>query len=279
MPTFNHSGQSDRPLHLSYRAKIVEWLRQRLEAMKGHEFVQRFLAFARAALATLERKGRTQPCAKRLGSVKLVGIAGLVLMAQAVPKTQTVQAEQFLIIALDKEPFQPYFLRYQGARVAIPTHYTPMTFAEFFVLPALPKGYGQSEWATVREYSQRAVSLEGYIIELRRSTGDELRWGVGDIHVHLRETPQPRCSPDGNRKEQVVAAVTRAFQPPKTGWSYDALSDLCERQARVRISGWLLHDFEHLRDVGDRRGSAWEIHPVTKVEVWDRERNSWSPLP
>jgi len=295
MATFNHSGQSERPLHLSNRAKILGWLRQQLEAMKGHEFVQRFLAFARAVLAKLKREGRTQPCVKRLGLVMLVGIAGLVLMAQAAPRTQTVQAGQFLLIdaagpsrallqlaAVHREPFQPYFLRYQGARVAIPTHYTSLTFAEFFVLPEFPKEYEQSDWTTVREYTQRAVTLEGYIAELRRSPNDVfalLPWSEGDIHVHLRETPQPRCSLDGNRKEQVVAAVTKAFQPPKTGWSYDALLGLCERQARARISGWLLHDFEHLREVGNLRGSAWEIHPVTKIEVWDRERHSWSPLP
>lgn len=282
MATFNHSAQSDRPLHLSNREKIVGGLQERLQAMGGHEFVQRLLAFARAVPAKLEREARRQACVKRLGPVMLVGIAGLALMGQAVPQTKTVQAEQSLLIAMDKEPFQPYFLRYQGARVAVPTHYTPMTFAEFFALPPLPEEYEQAEWSTVREYTQRAVSLEGYIAELRRSTGDEmglLRWREGDIHVHLRETPQPRCSLDGNRREQVVASVTQAFQPPKTGWSYTALLDLCERQARVRVSGWLLHDFEHVRDVGDLRGSAWEIHPVTKIEVWEGGRRSWSPLP
>ncbi len=294
MATFDHSGRSDLKLLLTNRKKIVGWLQERPEAMQGPELVQRLLAFALAVLARLEREVRRPSCVKRVGLVSLAAIAGLGLTALAVPKTQTVHAAQLPLIdaagpprgllqlALDKEPFQSYFLGYQGARVAVPTHYTPMTFAEFFGLPALQTEYGQSDWATVREYSQWSVSLEGYIAELRRSTGyvsGLLTWKGGNFQVHLRETPQPRCSPDGNRREQVVAAVTRAFQPPKTGWSYDALLDLCGRQARVRVSGWLLHDFEHVRDFGALRGSAWEIHPVTKIEVWDRERHSWSPLP
>ncbi len=294
MATFDHPGRSGLKLLLTNRKKIVGWLQERLEAMKRHEFAQRVLGFALAVLARLELVGRRQSCVKRLASAMVVGIAGLVLMGHAGPKTQTVQADQFFLIDAagpprglqlageDREPFQPYFLRYQGARVAVPTHYIPMTFTEFFGLPALPEEYEQAEWTTVREYTQRAVSLEGFIAELRRSTSDEmglLKWGGNGIHVHLREAPQPRCSPDGDRSKQVVAAVTQAFQPPKTGWSYDALLDLCGRQARVRVSGWLLHDFEHVRDFGALRGSAWEIHPVTKIEVWDRERHSWSPLP
>ena len=234
---------------------------------------------------------------KRVGSLTLLGSAALMLVGQAVPRSQEGEADQVILAeaggmptaalrlvngSRHRHPFQPYFLRYQGDRVAVPTHYAPLTFAEFFGLPALPGEYADSDWTTVRAYSQRGVSLEGYIAGLRRSPGDAiglLTWREGDLHVHLRETLEPRCAPEGNRSEQVVAAVTRAFQPPKTGWSYNALVGLCERQARVRVSGWLLHDFEHVRDVGDVRGSAWEIHPVTKLEVWDRERHSWSPQP
>ena len=82
----------------------------------------------------------------------------------------------------------------------------------------------------------------------------------------------PQCNPPGPRGGQIVTEVTPPFQPPKTGWSYEALDGLCQRQARVRISGWLLHDYPHLKDVGAWRASAWEIHPVTKIEVWNSER-------
>jgi len=63
-----------------------------------------------------------------------------------------------------------------------------------------------------------------------------------------------------------------------TGWSYEALLDLCQRQARVRISGWLLHDYQHIRDIGAWRATAWEIHPVTSIEVWSPEREEWQRL-
>ncbi len=101
----------------------------------------------------------------------------------------------------------------------------------------------------------------------------------GDIHLHVRATRPLRCFPPGQRGTQVVAEVTPHFQPPKTGWSYEVLLGLCQRQVRVRISGWLLHDYQHVEDVGDWRASAWEIHPVTNIEAEDAPRQSWQPVP
>jgi len=100
----------------------------------------------------------------------------------------------------------------------------------------------------------------------------------GDLHVHLRAARQPQCGVGGLRNQQIVTEVTPHFQPPTTGWSYEALLDLCQRQARVRISGWLLHDYQHIRDIGAWRASAWEIHPVTSIEVWSPEREEWQRL-
>jgi hypothetical protein len=69
------------------------------------------------------------------------------------------------------------------------------------------------------------------------------------------------------REGQILTEVTPHFQAPKTGWSDEALWDLCQRQVRVRISAWLMHDFQHLDGVGRWRASVWEVHPVTRVEV------------
>ncbi len=76
-----------------------------------------------------------------------------------------------------------------------------------------------------------------------------------------------------------MTEVTPAFQSPTTGWTMEVLRSLCERQVRVRISGWLLYDYPHARDIGNWRASAWEIHPVTLIEVWEPERQAWHLLP
>lgn|GEM_PF-592970 len=174
------------------------------------------------------------------------------------------------------------YLREVKNRTEVPAQYEALTFAQLLALPALPRVYEDGDWDAVRAHAARAVSLEGYVGEVRR-VGDGWNYGPlpwqGDVHVHLRDQPQPRCFPDGPRGGQIVTEVTPHFQPPRTGWSDEALWDLCLRQVRVRISGWLMHDYQHLDGVGRWRASAWEIHPVTKIEVWDPERQAWQPLP
>lgn len=167
-------------------------------------------------------------------------------------------------------------------RQEVPPQYEALSFAEFLALPALPLAYEDGNWEAVRAHNARAVSLEGYVGEVRR-VRDGWNYGPlpwkGDVHVHLRDHPQPRCFPDGPRGGQIVTEVTPHFQPPKTGWSDEVLWDLCQRQVRVRISGWLMHDFQHVDGVGRWRASAWEIHPVTGIDVWDPDGQAWQPLP
>ncbi len=167
---------------------------------------------------------------------------------------------------------QHRYLSEQKNRTQVPAQYAPLTFADFLALPTRPGGITAADWEGVLARTPRAVSLEGYIAEVIPAPD-------GDFHVHLRERRQPGCFPEGPRGEQLVTEVTPAFQPPATGWSLAGLRSLCERQARVRISGWLLYDYPHARDIGHWRASAWEIHPVTRMEVWEPERQAWQRLP
>jgi hypothetical protein len=42
---------------------------------------------------------------------------------------------------------------------------------------------------------------------------------------------------------------------------------------QVRITGWLLYDWEHLGVVGQERATVWEVHPITKIEV--QQNGTW----
>jgi hypothetical protein len=50
-------------------------------------------------------------------------------------------------------------------------------------------------------------------------------------------------------------------------WDSAVLERWVNTNKPVRISGFLLLDQEHLSVVGTQRGTIWEIHPITKVEV------------
>ena len=51
-------------------------------------------------------------------------------------------------------------------------------------------------------------------------------------------------------------------------WTTTALGPWKNTDAPVRISGWLMLDPEHRNHLGRYRSTLWEIHPITKIEVF-----------
>lgn len=189
-------------------------------------------------------------------------------------------------------------LRAMKERTARPTSVTPYRFAD---IVALPHGTALASYAPLE---RRAVRIEGHVAGMMRSTD-------GDLHLEI--TAIPRVAGDRDT-EYVTAEVTSAFQK-SNGWNWESL-----RQAfvpasggpsfdratpRVRISGWLLYDWQYdglpardpLRETwnhirpGPRgfkrrdkptpiwpRVSGWEIHPVTAIEVWDEATGRYRRL-
>lgn len=170
----------------------------------------------------------------------------------------------------------------QKNRRQVPRQYQPISFAETLALPTFPAEYSEADVLQVAAIEGRAMALEGYISEVIQAR-DGRTYGKppeqGDLHVHLLPSPPPVCFSGRDRDRQIVTEVTPHFRPPRTGWSLDGLVALCQRGARVRVSGWLLYDYPGMRGVGDWRATAWEIHPITRLEVWDEAARGWRDLP
>ncbi|MFZ0318358.1 MAG: hypothetical protein WAL56_04455, partial [Candidatus Sulfotelmatobacter sp.] len=59
-------------------------------------------------------------------------------------------------------------------------------------------------------------------------------------------------------------------------WAESDLDAVVNKNVPVRISGWLLYDYEHVPVIGSQRASVWEIHPITKIEV--KRNGQWVNL-
>lgn len=88
--------------------------------------------------------------------------------------------------------------------------------------------------------------------------------------------PGSRAEAKALAAEAVVAAVTPLWEARNAGWRPAALRRLAREGARVRVSGWPMYDPSHPAQVGRTRATLWEIHPVTRIEVWRRDR--WEPV-
>jgi len=169
-------------------------------------------------------------------------------------------------------------LQRQMLREETPGAYAPISFALFLSLPELPIRT-MPDLVAIDEMERQAVSLTGYVVRVlpvpiklaaHRSTDY-------NFQLHLRPASVGRCLIEDSPRD-IVAAVTPAFQPPRTAWELDQLRLLCERQDKVRIAGWVLYDYPSRRGVGRWRASAWAIHPVTRIEVWDARERAWQDL-
>ena len=134
----------------------------------------------------------------------------------------------------------------------------------------LQPGDDENRWSQAR-----AARIEGYVVSVGRA-GVELANCYSpcrrDIHINLA------LRSDAPVSEQVVVEVTPNFERwiATTGvdWSEEALkSTLVGRWCR--FEGWLFYDRQHGKESTNTfeqgsdvwRATAWEIHPVTKIEV------------
>jgi hypothetical protein len=75
---------------------------------------------------------------------------------------------------------------------------------------------------------------------------------------------------------QAVIVETTPRTRPLHKWKKTDLDKVVNKNIPIRISGWLLYDFEHTGVIGTQRASVWEVHPITKIEV--KQNNTWIDL-
>lgn len=176
-------------------------------------------------------------------------------------------------------------LRRMKDRMETPAHVVPYALAEF---AALPHTRPVAEYGPIEE---RGVSLEGYV-QIMIASED------GDFHLNLTGTPPATVSSD---TLTVTAEITPQWHRGSPRWRWERLAAAFRPPAwtdppwpggprRVRISGWLLYDFEYDAPyraprpalVPGSRGhrlTGWEIHPVTRIEVWDDSLHDFVEIP
>ncbi len=116
------------------------------------------------------------------------------------------------------------------------------------------------------------ATVQAQTFRLRRTQYSRQPW-------HASTTFLTEKRPMRGVESKAPPRVTSSLQRPQTRWSLEGLTALCQRQARVRMAGWLLHDFPYVKNVSISRASAWEIHPVTSIEVWEPDQQVWQALP
>jgi len=168
-------------------------------------------------------------------------------------------------------------LREMKERTTAPASYAPFTFTH---LAALPHGRPLTEFAPLE---RRGVSLEGYVYFMDLSSD-------GDFHMRMvSRFPGTTWPPDSLG---ATAELTPQWRRGSSTWQWEPLLTALRTfgrgqipwppgPRRARLSGWLMYDFQYdepfvknerprLQPEGPgHRLTGWEIHPVTRIEIWD----------
>ena len=167
-------------------------------------------------------------------------------------------------------------------RVDEANEYRPIPFENVLGLP-WPAGverkvrdrWTAAETEEVRRYEGIPVSIEGFVAGARKE-GEESCNCHGadddqrDFHVWLTQNANE------DRGRSIVVEVTPRLRFKHPAWTTEALGEISRDARRVMISGWLMLDPEHPDQVGRTRGTIWEIHPITKIEV--EQNGRWVSL-
>jgi hypothetical protein len=136
----------------------------------------------------------------------------------------------------------------------------------------LAPGDDRGRWS-----ERRAATIVGYVRDVKVG-------GVETVNCFAK-TPDHRdthielvTGPEDAGQFPLIVEVTPWWRQHAasrgSNWSTDSLRSLL-RGRWVRVTGWLLFDTEHRRQaentapgrVGNWRATAWELHPVTGIEV------------
>jgi hypothetical protein len=166
-------------------------------------------------------------------------------------------------------------LNVQKNRTAFPKVYEDLTIQQLIaidhdLLEQQGKRRREKWYPSARLYAEqqeaRGIRLEGYLLRAKQS-GIESANGyidsLRDYHLWIGD------GPNALRNTTVIAEVTPRWKIVYPEWRLRTFRRLAEQKARVRVSGWLLWDQEHASEVAKSRGTQWEIHPMTRFEVWN----------
>lgn len=132
----------------------------------------------------------------------------------------------------------------------------------------LQPGNDSARWSPTR-----AARIEGYVVSVAAARTELANCYCGrDTHIHIAS--RPNAPP----REHVVIETTPRIEAWARSRGWDWSEETLKRELTghlVRFEGWLLFDSGHAMESENIapgtqhtwRATAWEIHPVTKLEV------------
>lgn len=208
--------------------------------------------------------------------------------------TPTVIAADFSICPQSGQGVKYKQAYLQKNRISIPCTYTPMTLGEIRSLHQLPNTVralpdADPQLTYLKQMESTPIVVDAFVAMTKDGGQEGVNCGSStrlDTHVELVDTDA--VDPKQNRDTHVVVEVTPWFRQTFTNWTTAKIGESASyiggytahspahSPGRIRVYGFLFYDEAHATGASTWRGTAWEIHPITKIEVF--ENGAWTEL-
>jgi hypothetical protein len=154
---------------------------------------------------------------------------------------------------------------------AIPFHkFAALPWPRDVTLKHIPTArWSRKDRRKIYRYLGEAVSVVGYLTDVYLGPPEPANCNgkAGyDWHLQLGSSPHTALG------DTVVTEATPRVRAREHGFRLQRMLLLHQHHAKVRITGWLFLDSGHAHDIENSRITLWEVHPVTRVDVWRPDR-------
>jgi len=128
--------------------------------------------------------------------------------------------------------------------------------------------------AQIEPYQGVAVSVVGYLAAIKpQDHGSGESTNCHFINPEEVDWHIPLVEKSGDPEStSIVVETTPRVRETHPKWTPQILAPWVLSAQPVLISGWTMLDPEHEAHIGRFRSTLWEIHPITKIEVFARGR-------
>jgi hypothetical protein len=185
-------------------------------------------------------------------------------------------------------------------RTDVPNSYHPVMWDAINSLgyakgaPRSRADWTPAQLGTIEPFEGTAISVEGYLYKVKvESSSTNAKSGGESTNCHARlpndvDWHMPLTADLGEGENAaIIVETTPRVRRQHAQWTTAHLKswtahmgsqpNASYNQQKVRISGWLMLDPEHQDMINSGlRSTLWEIHPITKIEVWDN--GAWVDL-
>ena len=182
-------------------------------------------------------------------------------------------------------------------RTDVPSSYNAVTWDAINTLnyakgaPKSRMDWTAAQLSTITPVEGAALIVEGYLYKVKvESSSPTAASGGESTNCHARlandvDWHMPLTANVGEGENvAIIVETTPRVRRGHPNWTTTRLkpwtshigssANSSYNKQKVRISGWLMLDPEHQDMISEAlRSTLWEIHPITKIEVWDN--GSW----